>query len=99
MKCHHVVNLFAASWPERNPLPRLRQNHQPPHAAASAEAEARQVYADGWRFGGGAGICGQIFAIFFETLRQNATGTTGYISCFFVLYNALFLLNVRQISK
>lgn len=42
---------------------------------------------------------GQIFAKFFETLKENATGTTGYIIFSSVLYNSFFLLNVYKISK
>lgn len=99
MKCHHVVNLFAAN--------RRREIRHPASAKTTSPRTpppAQRLAHDGFMQMGGDLVevqvfCGQIFAIFFETLRQNATGTTGYISCFFVLYNAFFLLNVCQISK
>ena len=95
MKCHRVVNLFAASWPERNPLPRLRQNHQPPRAAASAEAEARQIYADGWEFvkigGGGVSVCPAVL----HSLYIIHTEITSYIYYLSAIYNSFFLFYLR----
>ena len=90
MKCHHVVNLFAASWPERNPPPRLRQNHQPPHAAASAEAGARRIYADGWGFvkigGGGVSVCPAVL----HSLYIIHAEITSYIYYLSAIYNSFF---------
>ena len=49
---------------QKNPLPRRRQNHQPPHDAASAEAEVRRFMQMGGDLVEGGEFAGRISRFF-----------------------------------